>query len=87
MKNLKLQLIWLFVATILTLGLSHAVAQAACTNIEAGGTTYGDYDCRLRAYCGGWCYYVCTCTNLFPGKSCDDVLKDAGFDLVAVAEC
>ena len=83
MKNLKLKLILLCVTTVLTLGLSHEVAQAACRQVEAGGTVYGSYDCRLSRICGGWCYYSCSCTNLFPGMTCDDVLKEAGFEIVS----
>lgn len=87
MKNLKLRLVLLCLATFLTLGFSQKVAQAACTHIEAGGNAYGNYDCRLTASCGGWCYYSCTCTNLFPGFSCDDVLKEAGFEIVSEPQC
>lgn len=46
MKSLKLRLIFLCPGAVLTLGLSQAVAQA-CADIDAGGTVYGDYDCRL----------------------------------------
>jgi hypothetical protein len=87
MKSLKLRMIMLCFATVLTLGLSHAVAQAACPKIEVGGNAYGDYDCRLSNTCGGWCYYSCTCTNLFPGSSCEDVLTEAGFEIVSSPEC
>ena len=87
MKTLKLRLIFLCLGTVLTLGLSQAAAQTACNKIEAGGTVYGNYDCRLRVTCGGWCYYDCSCTNLFPGYSCDDVLREAGFELVDNPEC
>ena len=83
MKNFKLRLIFLCLATILTLGLSHQVAQASCAQVEAGGTVYGKYDCRLSHICGGWCYYSCSCTNLFPGYTCDDVLREAGFEIVS----
>ena len=69
MKSLKPRLLLLCIGTVLTLGLSHTVAQA-CANIEAGGNVYGDYDCRLTQVCGGWCYYSCRCSNLFPGSSC-----------------
>ena len=81
MKRLKLRLLLLFAGSILMLGLSHVAAQAACKHIVAGGNVYGDYDCRLSGYCGGWCYYECSCTNLFPGHSCDDVLVAAGFEM------
>lgn len=88
MKNLKLRLIMLGIGTVLTLGLSHEVANAAaCANIEAGGNVYGNFDCRLTTTCGGWCYYDCTCTNLFPGYTCDDVLVEAGFELVSSPAC
>lgn len=87
MKILKLRLILLCFGTALTLGLSHAVAQAACNDIEAGGTVYGKFDCRLTHTCGGWCYYNCECTNLFPGYSCEDVLRQAGFEIVESPEC
>lgn len=86
MKNLKLRLILLCISTVLTLGLSHVVAQA-CAKIEAGGNVYGDFDCRLTNTCGGWCYYNCECTNLFPGYSCNDVLVEAGFELVDSPQC
>lgn len=50
MKNLKLRVTLLFVGTVLTLGLSHQVAQAAgCPNIVVGGTVSGEYDCRQSA--------------------------------------
>ena len=81
MKNLKLRFVLMCVATVFTLGLSYAAAQAQCAKIEAGGTVYGDYDCRLVAYCEGWCYYRCTCSNLRFGASCDTVLIEAGYDL------
>lgn len=87
MKNLKVKLIMLSIATMLTLGLSHRVAEAACANIEAGGNAYGDYDCRLTNSCGGWCYYSCSCSNLFPGSSCEDVLREAGFEIVSSPDC
>jgi hypothetical protein len=83
MKNIKLRVILLFIGTMLTLGLSYQVAKAAgCANIEAGGTVYGNYDCRLITECGGYCYFNCTCSNLFPGYTCDDVLNQAGFEEV-----
>jgi hypothetical protein len=80
MKNLKLRLVLLSVATALTLGLSHKVAQAACADIIAGSNVYGTYDCRLTVFCGGWCYYDCTCSDMFPGYNCQDVLLQAGFE-------
>jgi hypothetical protein len=87
MKSLKLRVGLLCLATFLTLGLSHRVALAACASVEAGGNVYGDYDCRLVDSCGGWCYYECTCSNLFPGKTCDDVLHEAGFEPVDNIPC
>ena len=80
MKTLKLRLFLLGVAVGLTLGLSHAVAQAACANIEAGDTVYGNYTCEYIGTCGGWCYYDCQCSNLFPGYTCKNVLAEAGFE-------
>lgn len=79
MKSLKLRLILFCLGTVLTLGLSHAVAQA-CADIDAGSNVYGSWDCRLTNQCGGWCYYSCTCSDLFPGYTCDDVLDEAGFE-------
>jgi hypothetical protein len=87
MNNLKLRVIMLCFATVLTLGLSHVVAEAACADVEVGGNAYGDYDCRLTGACGGWCYYSCSCSNLFPGTSCGDVLTEAGFEIVSGPEC
>ena len=87
MKRLKLRLIFLCLGTMLTLGLSHAAAQNACNQVEAGGTVYGKFDCRLTHSCGGWCYYKCECTNVFPGYTCEDVLKAAGFELVDSPLC
>jgi hypothetical protein len=87
MKILKPRLILLCLGTVLTLGLSHAAAQTSCNQVEAGGTVYGNFDCRLKHSCGGWCYYDCSCTNLFPGYTCDDVLKQAGFEIVSSPEC
>jgi isoprenylcysteine carboxyl methyltransferase (ICMT) family protein YpbQ len=81
MKSRKLRFVLMFLATILSLGLSYAAAQAQCAKIDAGGTVYGDYDCRLITTCHGWCYYSCTCTNLRFGASCDTVLLEAGFVL------
>ena len=86
MRSLKLRVVMLSFATVLTLGLSHTVAKA-CTNIIAGGNAYGNYDCRLLAFCDGWCYYNCTCSDVFGGKSCDDVLKEAGFTLGDSPKC
>jgi hypothetical protein len=87
MKNLKLRLVSMCIATLLTLGLSYAVAQAQCADISAGGTVYGNYDCRLTNACGGWCYYSCTCSDLRHGASCGDVLKGAGFEVVSSPAC
>jgi len=88
MKSLKLRLVLLSVATVLTLGLSHRAAQASgCSNIIFGGNVYGNYDCRLTVSCGGWCYYDCTCSNMFPGYSCEDVLIEAGFDFGGSPSC
>lgn len=83
MKSLKLRFVLLCLGTILTLGLSHEVARAdgRCYDIEAGGNVYGSYDCRLTQFCGGWCYYECTCSDVFPGHTCDDVLTEAGFEV------
>lgn len=86
MKSLKRRVLMLAIGTFLTLGLSRVVAEA-CTHIEAGGNAYGDFDCRLTGSCGGWCYYSCSCTNLFPGYTCDDVLVEAGFELVEGPQC
>jgi len=83
MKNLKLRFTLLFIGTLLTLGLSYQAAQAAgCADIVAGGNAYGDYDCRFWKECGGSCYYNCTCSNVFPGYTCDQVLDEAGFEHV-----
>ena len=87
MKNLKLRFVLLFTATVLTVGLSNVVAHAACAYRDAGGNAYGDYDCKLVTFCGGWCYYECECKNLFPGYTCDDVLREAGFDVNSSAPC
>ncbi len=86
MKSLKRRVLLLAIGTILTLGLSHAVAEA-CTDIEAGGNVYGDFDCRLTGSCDGWCYYDCQCSNLFPGYTCRNVLQEAGFELVSGPQC
>lgn len=81
MKNRKLWLLFILIGTVLTLGLSHQVAHAAgCASIEVGGTVYGSYDCRFITECGGFCYYNCTCSDLFPGYTCDNVLDQAGFE-------
>ena len=87
MKNLKLKLGLLFTATVLTVGLSNVAAHAACPYRDAGGNAYGDYDCTLVTFCGGWCYYECECKNLFPGYTCDDVLREAGFEVNSTAAC
>jgi hypothetical protein len=82
MKTLKLRLVLLSVATLLTIGLSHKAAQAAgCADIIVGGNVYGSYECRLTVFCGGWCYYDCTCSDLFPGATCRQVLEEAGFEM------
>ena len=87
MKTLKLRSALMAIAMVPTLGLSHLVAQAACPNIQAGGNVYGDFDCRLTNSCGGWCYYSCTCSNLFPGYTCEDVLEEAGLEIVEGPAC
>ena len=87
MKSLKLKLVLLCIATFVTLGLSHEVAQAKCIDRMVGGNAYGDYDCTFTDYCGGWCYYSCTCSNVFPGYTCDDVLIEAGFTLEDNPQC
>ncbi|MDX6447089.1 MAG: hypothetical protein QOH71_4163 [Blastocatellia bacterium] len=88
MKSLKLRLALLFIGTILALGLSHASARAqGCADIDAGSNVYGEYDCRLTNACGGWCYYSCTCSNVFPGYTCDNVLDEAGFEVVQGPQC
>ena len=87
MNTLKLRLLLFCMATALTLGLSHVAAQAACAHVEAGGNVYGDYYCRYTGACGGWCYYDCTCSNLFPGYTCQDVLDTAGFEKVSAKQC
>jgi len=76
----------LCLATVLTIGLSHTAAQA-CVDIIAGGNAYGNFDCRLMAYCDGYCYYNCKCSDVFGGKSCDDVLIEAGFILGDSPRC
>ena len=86
MKTIKRRVLLLCIGTILTLGLSNVVAQA-CANIEAGANVYGEFDCRLTGTCGGWCYYSCSCTNLFPGYTCNNVLEEAGFELVSNPQC
>jgi hypothetical protein len=86
MKRLKLRLLLLVISTVVTLGLSHVAAQA-CADYEVGGNAYGDYKCRFTHYCNGWCYYDCDCFNLFPGFSCNKVLEEAGFEIVAAPEC
>lgn len=80
MRFLKLRVVVVCLATVLTLGLSYAAAQAQCAKRQVGGNVYGDYDCTLIDYCGGWCYYHCSCSNLRFGASCDTVLLEAGFE-------
>lgn len=87
MKSLKLKFVLLLTATVLTVGLSNVAAHAACPHRDVGGNVYGDYDCKLTGYCGGWCYYECTCKNLFPGYTCDDVLLEAGFEVNVSSPC
>ena len=87
MKSLKLKFVLFFTAAMLMLGLSNVAAHAACPYRDVGGNAYGDYDCELIVYCGGWCYYQCTCKNLFPGYTCDDVLQEAGFELNSNPQC
>jgi hypothetical protein len=86
MKSLKRRVLLLCLGTILTLGLSNVVAEA-CADIDVGGNAYGSYDCRLTASCGGSCHYHCTCSDLFPGYSCKNVLEEAGFELVSAPQC
>jgi hypothetical protein len=86
MKSLKLRLLMLCLGTVLTLGLSHTAAQT-CIDTVAGSNVYGDYDCRFTQACAGWCYYNCNCTNLFPGYTCNNVLMEAGFELVEGPQC
>jgi hypothetical protein len=86
-KSLKLRLLLLCIGTVLTLGLSHAVAQASCADIDVGSNVYGDYDCRLTNVCGGWCYYNCTCSNVRFGYTCDNVLDEAGFEVASGPQC
>lgn len=80
MRSLKLRVSLLCVATVLTLGLSHTAAQA-CVNRIVGENAYGKYDCELSGSCAAWCDYDCTCPATFHGKTCDDVLIEAGFIL------
>jgi hypothetical protein len=86
MKSLKLRLVLLCISAVLTLGLSHAVAQT-CADRDVGGNAYGNYDCTLSSSCGGWCYYDCTCSDLFHGYTCNNVLEEAGFELVSHPQC
>lgn len=86
MKILKRRVLLLCIGAILTLGLSHAVAQS-CADIEAGGNVYGDFDCRLTSSCAGYCYYSCSCSNLLYGYSCKNVLQESGFELVSAPQC
>ena len=90
MKNLKLRFVLICIGTVLTLCLSYGVARASgggCANIQAGGNAYGNFECKLIDFCGGWCYYECKCTNLFPGKTCKDVLEEAGFEVLDSVQC
>ena len=86
MKSLKLRLLLVFIGTVLTLGLSHAVA-ASCTYYIGGGNVYGDFECTFSHECNGTCNYNCTCSNLFPGYSCKQVLEEAGFEVVDAPKC
>jgi len=81
MKSLKLRLLLLCTATVFTLCSAHVVAKA-CADIDSGSNVYGSWDCRLTQECEGWCYYSCTCSNLFAGYTCNDVLREAHFELV-----
>jgi hypothetical protein len=87
MKSLKLRLFAVLIGTVLTLGLSHLVAEASCVDREVGGNAYGNYDCSYTHMCQGWCYYNCTCSNLFPGFTCNKVLEEAGFEIVQSPQC
>lgn len=87
MKNLKLRILFLSLAAVLTLGLSAAVAHASCPQRWVGGNAYGNFDCTFIGECAGWCYYSCSCSNLFPGHTCNDVLTEAGFETVAAPQC
>jgi hypothetical protein len=87
MKSLKLRLLAVLIGTGLTLGISHVVAQAACDDRIVGGNAYGNYDCRYSYECAGWCYYTCSCSNLFPGYTCKNVLVEAGFEIVESPQC
>ena len=86
MRSLKLRVIMLCLGTVVTLGLSHTAAQA-CVSRITGGNAYGKYDCAYAGSCAGWCYYNCTCSDLFPGHTCDDVLVEAGFILGESPKC
>lgn len=87
MKSMKLRLGLLCLGILLTLTLARVVAQAACPAVQAGGNVYGNFECTLTKSCGGWCYYDCVCSDLFPGYTCDDVLKEAGFEPVDGIPC
>ena len=87
MKSLKLRLLAVLTGAVLTLGLSHVVAQASCADYIGGGNVYGDFECRFVSECNNTCNYDCTCRNLFPGYSCKKVLEEAGFELVAAFQC
>jgi hypothetical protein len=89
MKSLKLRFVLLCISTVLTLCLSYGIAYAGggCADRLAGGNAYGNFDCTYTGYCGGWCYYICSCSGVFPGYSCDDVLTEAGFEIVESPGC
>ena len=87
MKSLKLRLLAVLIGTVLTLGLSHVVAHASCFDRIVGGNAYGNYDCAFTHECNGSCYYSCTCSDLFPGFSCKNVLMEAWFELVQSPQC
>jgi len=80
-------LLAVLIGTGLTLGLSHAVAQASCYYKIAGGNAYGNYECTYTHECNGSCYYSCSCSDLFPGYSCKNVLVEAGFEVVESPQC
>ena len=87
MKSLKLRLLAVLIGTVLTLGVSHVAAQASCYDEMVGGNAYGDYKCKFSRECAGMCIYYCTCSNLFPGFSCKNVLVEAGFEIVQNPQC
>ena len=86
MRSQKLRVIMLCLGVVMTLGLSHAAAQA-CDKVIAGGNAYGKFDCRSTGSCAGWCLYSCTCADVFPGFDCDQVLVEAGFTLGDAPQC